>query len=57
MRKGCLNYAKRFLSFITELTLLLDIILALLISFIAYNYLFFLSSTFHTLPKPPLPIT
>ena len=54
---GCLNSASNYFSFITELTDLLAITLDLLISFIAYNCLFFFSSTFHTFPKPPRPIT
>jgi len=49
--------ARNFFSFITELTDLFEIILALAISFIAYNFRYLRNSTFHTLPKPPRPIT
>ena len=54
---GCLSCAKSFLSLSTEFTDFLVTILALDISFMAYIVLNFLRSTFHTLPKPPFPIT
>ena len=50
------SYCNICSSFITECTLFLDMILDLDIIFIAKNSLFFLFYTFHTLPKPPLPI-
>ena len=55
-RNGLLSWVRICLSFITLFTLRFVNILALLISFIAYSYLNFFRSTFHTLPKPPLPI-
>lgn len=56
MKKGCLTRDKRFLSFITELIDFLRIILALYISFMAKIWRVFLNYTFHTFPKPPLPM-
>ena len=54
----CLSSVRILRSLITDFTLLLVKILALLISFIAKRSVCFdlLSCTFQTLPKPPLPI-
>jgi hypothetical protein len=53
---GELSSARMNRSFMTDFTLLLEIIRALLISFIANRVLVFFFSTLQTLPKPPLPI-
>jgi hypothetical protein len=48
-------FESNYRSFMTELTLLLVITLALLITLRANVFFVFLSTTFQTLPKPPLP--
>ena len=53
---GFFNWARIYLSLMTDFTLRLVIILALLISFMAKLLLAFLRSTSQTLPKPPLPM-
>ena len=54
-RNGCLSWERSLRSFITELTERLEMMRALLISFMANSFLFFFFSTFQTLPKPPRP--
>jgi len=55
-RKGFFSWARIYRSFMTDLTLRFVMIRALLISFMAKNYLAFLRSTRQTFPKPPLPM-
>jgi len=54
---GWESWQRNFFSFMTELTLRLEMIRALAISFMAKSFFSFRNSTFQTLPKPPRPMT